>query len=46
MNEEALWSVLLTEYYYGDKIEKNEMGRSFGTNGRQERCIHDCDGDA
>jgi len=32
--------LLLTKYYTGDQIKKNEMGRACGTYGRQERCIY------
>ena len=35
----ALFSVLLTQHYSGDQIQKNEMGRACGTYGRQEMCI-------
>jgi hypothetical protein len=35
----ALYSVLLTKYYSGDQIKKNQMGRAHGMYGRQERCI-------
>jgi hypothetical protein len=31
--------VLLTKYYSGDKIEKNEMGWACNTYRGQERCI-------
>ena len=31
--------VLLTEYYSGDKIKKNQMGGACGMCGEQERCI-------
>ena len=31
------WSVLLTEYSAGGKIEKNEMGGACGTYGGRER---------
>jgi hypothetical protein len=31
--------------YTGDHIKKNEMGRSCGTYGRQERCIQGIDGE-
>jgi len=30
---------LLTKYYSGDQIKKNEMGWACGTNGGEERCI-------
>ena len=32
--------LLLTKYYTGDQIKKNEMGRAYSTYGRQERCIY------
>ena len=32
------YSVLLTQYCAGDKIEKNEMGGACGTYGGRERC--------
>jgi hypothetical protein len=35
----ALCSVLLTKYYSGGKIKKNEMGGACGTYGGQERYI-------
>jgi hypothetical protein len=35
----ALLRVLLTKYFSGDKIEKNEMGRPRSTYGVQERCM-------
>jgi hypothetical protein len=31
--------VLLTNYYLGDQITKNEMGRTSGTYGGEEKCI-------
>ena len=31
--------LLLTKYFSGDKIEKNEMGGACGKYGREERCI-------
>ena len=35
----ALLRVLLTKYFWGDKIKKNEMGRACSTFGVQERCM-------
>ena len=35
-NEELNWSVLLTQYCAGGKIEKNEMGWACGSNGGGE----------
>jgi hypothetical protein len=32
-------TVLLTQYYSGDKIEKNEMGWSCRAYGGEERCL-------
>jgi hypothetical protein len=37
LNNPLIWSVLLTQYRAGDKIEKNEMGCS--TYGGRERCV-------
>ena len=34
----AKWSVLLTQYCSGDKIEKNEVGGACGAYGGGERC--------
>jgi hypothetical protein len=34
-----LRSVLLTNYYSGDKINKNEIGGTCSTYGGEERCI-------
>ena len=34
----AEWSVFLTQYCAGGKIEKNEMGGACGGYGRGERC--------
>jgi len=31
--------VLLTQYYSGDKIEKNKMGGAYSTFGGKEMCI-------
>jgi hypothetical protein len=36
-NEELHGSVLLTQYFAGDKIKKNEMGRVCGADGGRER---------
>jgi hypothetical protein len=33
----TLWRVLLTKYYSGDQIKKNEMGGACGTYGGEER---------
>ena len=38
MNEESSVSVL-TKYYLGDKMKKNEMGDACSRYGRRERCI-------
>jgi hypothetical protein len=35
----VLGSVLLTEYYSGDKIKKTEIGRSYSTYGGEKRCM-------
>jgi hypothetical protein len=37
--EDALCSVLLTNYYSGHQIKKNEMGGACGTYAEQESCI-------
>jgi hypothetical protein len=34
-----MYSVLLTQYFSGDKIEKNEMGGACGAYGGEERRI-------
>jgi hypothetical protein len=34
-----LCSVLLTKYYSGYKIKKNEMGRACSTIGKAEKCV-------
>jgi len=33
------WSVLLTKYFSGDKIDKNEMGGACSAYGEEKRCI-------
>jgi hypothetical protein len=38
-------SVLITKYYWGDQIEKNEMGEVCSMFGRKERCIQDFGGE-
>ena len=40
-----LHNVLLTQYFVGDKIEKNEMGGACGTYGGRERCAQGFDGE-
>ena len=42
-NEELSELVLLTQYYAGGKIEKNEMGVACGTYGGWERCAQGYD---
>ena len=39
------WSVLLTEYYAGGKIEKNEMGGAYGAYGAGERGVQGSGGE-
>ena len=34
--QRAKWSILLTQYFAGDKIEKNEMGWACGSYGGGE----------
>jgi hypothetical protein len=41
----ALSSVLLTKYHLGDQVKKTQMGRTCGTYGRVERCIHGFSGE-
>jgi hypothetical protein len=36
--------VLLTKYYLGDQIKKNEVGRACAICGRQERCTQNFGG--
>jgi hypothetical protein len=38
-NEELYDLYLLTKYYLGDKIEKNEMGGAYSMYGGHEKCI-------
>ena len=35
----AFMRSILTTYYLGDQIKKNEMGRACGTYGRQKRFV-------
>jgi hypothetical protein len=37
--------VLITKYYLGNKIEKNEMGGACSTYGGKDRCIQDFGGE-
>jgi hypothetical protein len=37
--------VLVTKYYSGNQIEKNEMGGECSTCGEKERCIQDFGGE-
>jgi hypothetical protein len=39
------WSVLLTQYFSGDKIEKNEMGGACSAYGRDEKRVQDFGGE-
>jgi hypothetical protein len=39
MHLSSEWSVLLTQYRAGDKIEKIEMGGECSTYGGRERCV-------
>jgi hypothetical protein len=41
----AEWSVFLTQYCAGGKIEKNEMGGACGAYGRGERCAQGVGGE-
>ena len=38
-------SLLLTKYYLGDQIEKNEMGGACSTYGGEDRCIQNFGGE-
>ena len=35
----ALWSVLITKFYLGDQIKKNEMDVTCSMCGGEERCF-------
>jgi hypothetical protein len=37
----SLLSALITKYYSGNQIEKNEMGGARSTYGGKEKCIQD-----
>jgi hypothetical protein len=39
------WSLLLTKYYSGDQMKKNEMGEACGMYGVKERCIQSFGGE-
>ena len=39
LQNDELIDLLLTKYYSGDQIEKNEMGGACSTYGREESCI-------
>jgi hypothetical protein len=41
----TLCFVLLTKYYVGDQIKKNEMGRTCNTCGGEQKCIQGFDGE-
>jgi hypothetical protein len=43
LEKTALWGasqiVPLTEYYYGNQLEEDEMDGASGTHGRDEKCV-------
>jgi hypothetical protein len=41
---EQKWPVLITKYYSGNEMEKNEMGVACSTYGGKERCVQDFGG--
>jgi hypothetical protein len=45
LHKSELPALLLTKYYSGDYIKKNEMGRACSTYGAEEKCIQGFDGE-
>jgi hypothetical protein len=41
----SLWFALITKYFSGDQIEKNEMGGAGSTYGREAMCVMGFDGE-
>jgi hypothetical protein len=37
--------MLLTDYYSGDNIKEDEMGRVYGTHGGEEKCMQSYGGE-